>query len=132
MRKAYLSISYTNRKNLQAEVDAMRQVLAENEIELFVFVDTYQFSANAFRGMMQQAFTDIEACDLLIAEVSEKAIGVGIEIGYTVAKEKPVLYLRNSSAEYSTTAAGSADHIIAYDDVPGLSAKLAETIRCYL
>jgi nucleoside 2-deoxyribosyltransferase len=129
MRKAYLSISYANRKNLQAEIDTVRQVFAQYEIELFVFVDTWKFNANESRKMMQQAFADIDACELLVAEVSEKAIGVGIEIGYAVARVKPVMYLRNSSAEHSTTAAGSTDSIIIYDDVPDLSAKLTEGLR---
>ena len=131
MRKAYLSISYANRKNLQAEVDTIRQVLVQYGIELFVFVDTYQFKGNESYRMMQQVFADIDACEILVAEVSEKAIGVGIEIGYAVAKAKPVIYLRNSAAEHSTTAAGSTDAIVIYDDIPDLSAKFSERIRSY-
>lgn len=129
MRKAYFSISYASRKNLQAEVTAIREALKEYGIELFVFVDIYQFGPDQSRQMMQQAFADIDDSDLLIAEVSEKAIGVGIEIGYAAARAKPVIYLRNSRAEHSTTAAGCTDHIVIYNDGSDLTARLSETIR---
>ena len=73
---------------------------------------------------MQQAFADIDSSDFLIAEVSEKAIGVGIEIGYAVAAKKPVIYLRNELTEHSTTAAGAANKVIIYQNTSDLEQKL--------
>lgn len=52
----------------------------------FVFVDEYQFSANEETEMMQKAMEDVEKSAILIAEVSEKGIGIGIEVGYAKAK----------------------------------------------
>jgi nucleoside 2-deoxyribosyltransferase len=124
MKKAYLSISFQNRKNLESELVAIQQALSAFNIHLFVFVDQYLFTKDQEKQMMQQAFADIDSSDLLIAEVSEKAIGVGIEIGYAIAAKKPVIYLRNELAEHSTTAAGSADHIIIYNNPENLSKKL--------
>jgi nucleoside 2-deoxyribosyltransferase len=128
MKKAYLSIGYQNRQQLNAETETIRKVLASFQIELFVFVDEYRFPAQEEKQMMQQAFKEIAASDLLIAEVSEKAIGVGIEIGYAIALKKPVIYLRNKEAEHSTTAAGSADHSIIYKNLPDLAEKLREIV----
>lgn len=124
MKKAYLSIGYQNRKTLQAEIETMRQVLAGFQTTLFVFVDTYRFSPQEEKQMMQQAFTDISSSDLLLAETSEKTIGVGIEIGFAAALQKPVIYLRNALSEHSTTAAGSAGHSIIYKNIPDLAEKL--------
>ncbi len=78
---------------------------------------------------MQQAFADINSSDLLIAEVSEKAIGVGIEIGYAVAAQKPVIYLRNAQAEHSTTAAGAANRAIIYENPEDLREKLEIVLK---
>ena len=91
MKKAYLSIGYVNSQHLQAEIETIRQVLNGFQISLFVFVNHYHFAAHEEKQMMQQVFTDIDAADLFIAEVSEKAIGVGIEIGYAVARQKIIL-----------------------------------------
>ena len=44
---------------------------------------------------------DIDNSDILIAEVSEKAIGVGIEVGYAKAKGKPIIYIKNQSVCFS-------------------------------
>ena len=125
MKQAYLSISFQNRKNLQLEITAIQKSLSALNIQLFIFVDNYHFTKDQETEMMQQAFADIDNSDLLIGEVSEKAIGVGIEIGYAVAAGKPVLYLRNELAEHSTTAAGSAGHIIIYTTPEDLSKKLS-------
>ena len=125
MQKAYLSIGYQNKQHLQSEIDIIQKTLAGFHIRLFIFVDVYHFTADEEKQMMQKAFNEIDLSNFLIAEVSEKAIGVGIEIGYAIAKNKPVIYLRNENAEHSTTAAGSAQHIIVYRDAVQLAEKLA-------
>ena len=124
MKKGYLSIGYANSLHLHAEIEAIRQILNGFQISLYVFVNKYQFPAHEEKQMMQQAFADIDASDLIIAEVSEKAIGVGIEIGYAVARQKIIVYLRSVHAEHSTTTAGSADYSILYENIRELSEKL--------
>lgn len=124
-QRAYLAISLSLRPILDPVVKTLQQVLAEYGIELFVFVDHYQFSPTQEKEMMQQAFLEIDHCDLLIAECSEKAIGVGIEAGYALGKGKQVWYLRPHTASHSTTLAGAAHKSIIYHDI----ADLADQIR---
>ncbi len=129
MKTAYLSIGYANRASLQPEIDAIRQALLKGGIHLFIFVDHYRFSPEQEKEMMKQAFTDINNADLLMAEVSNKAIGVGIEIGYAAGRGKPVIYLRHVSAEHSTTAAGSASKVIVYENPGDLALKMEGILR---
>ena len=77
---------------------------------------------------MQSACRENDQSDLHIAEVSEKAIGVGIEIGYAVALKIPVIYVRNLLAEHSTTASGSANHTIIYENTADLSFQLLQVL----
>lgn len=128
MKKAYLSIGYQNRQKLAAEITAIREVLSAHQIALFIFVDQYHFTPKEEKQMMQQAFRDISGSDLLIAEVSEKAIGVGIEIGYAAAQGKPVIYLRQARAEHSTTAAGTAGYSVIYTNADEIATLLAPII----
>ena len=93
-------------------------------IDPFVFVDQHQFKPDEEKQMMQQAMKDIEDCDILIAETSYKAIGIGIEAGYAKAKGKPVIYLRHKDAEHSTTVSGISDYQIIYTDTNDLKSKL--------
>ena len=104
MKKAYLAISYSNRKKMDKEVNSLKSFLKTKNIALLVFVDRYNFKDNQEKEMMQTAFNEIDNCDLLIAELTTKSIGVGIEIGYAFATKKRIVYLYKESAEYSTTA----------------------------
>ena len=122
--KAYLSISYAQRKRRAPELAAMKEVLSEFGIETWVFVDQYSFEASQEKEMMKQATRDIDQCDLLIAETSEKGIGVGIEVGYAKGKDKPVIYVREKNAEHSTTVSGISDFQIAYADLADLKKQL--------
>lgn len=116
MKKAYFAISYSNRKQFDKEVESLKNLFHEKNIELFVFVDNYNFNANQEKEMMKTAFEEIDSSDFLVADLTTKSIGVGIEIGYAFAKEKPIFYLRKKGSEYSTTASGCSNYIVEYEN----------------
>lgn len=123
--KAYISVSFSHRKILAAEITAIKDSLQALGIEGVVFVDQYQFTENQSQEMMQRAIRDIDQSDILIAETSDKAIGIGVEVGYAKAKGKPIIYLRNVLAAHSTTVAGISDYQIIYSDSRDLIQQLA-------
>ena len=128
MKKAYLAISYSNRKLFDAEIDKLNTLFQSHNIELLVFVDKYNFKPNQEKEMMQKAFEEINNSDMLIAELTTKSIGVGIEVGYAFANKKPIIYLRKTKSEYSTTTAGCSDYIIEYENEIDLIKVVEETI----
>ena len=127
--QAYISISFSKRKELEKEVQAIKNALQKCGISGFVSVDEYQFSAKQEKKMMQNAIEDIEKSAILIAETSEKGIGIGIEVGYAKAQKIPVIYVRNSKSEHSTTVSGIADFSIIYSDEKDLEEKLEEIFK---
>lgn len=128
MLRAYLAISLNHRPDLASIIETLRSELKKYSIDLFIFVDHYHFSACEEKVMIQTAFSEIDRSDILIAEVSTKAIGVGLEVGYAVAKNKSVWYLRNSSAPHSTTVSGAAHEHILYRDEQDLIEQLTDLI----
>jgi len=116
MKKVYFAISYSNRKQFDKEIESLQNLFSKKNMELCVFVDKYNFKANQEEEMMKAAFEEINNSDFLIAELTTKSIGVGIEIGYAFAKEKPVVYLRKNDSEYSTTASGCSFSVIEYEN----------------
>ena len=126
---AYISIGYQQRKNLSKELNAITGVLQQFHIEPFVFVDQYSFTADEEKQMMQQAMAAIDSCDLLIAETSEKGIGIGVEVGYAKAKGKPIIYCRQQEAEHSTTVSGMSDFHLIYRDTEDLQTKLNTILK---
>jgi nucleoside 2-deoxyribosyltransferase len=114
---------------MDKELNAIISTLKEFKIVPFTFVDNYKFDLTREREMMQQAMVDINNCDLLIAETSDKGIGIGIEVGYAKAKDKPVIYIRQKDAEHSTTVSGISDFQIVYTDINDLQNQLSNTIN---
>jgi len=121
---AYIAISFSRRKWMDKEIAAMMDTLNEFKIASFVFVDTYKFDLTQEHQMMQQAMAHLDQCDILLAETSEKGIGIGIEVGYAKAKGKPVIYLRQKDAEHSSTVSGISDFQVIYLDTNDLKKKL--------
>lgn len=122
--KAYVSVSYSNRQSLNYVIAAITESLSGFSIEAFVFVDHYQFNIEDEKQMMQQAMVDIDSADFLIAETSYKAIGIGVEAGYAIAKGKPVIYMRQQYAAHSTTVSGISNYHIVYADAVDLKQQL--------
>ncbi len=127
--RAYIAVSYSKRKLVDKEITSIIETLNTFEISSFVFVDNYKFNASQEKEMMLQAMEDIENCDILIAETSEKGIGIGIEVGYAKAKGKIVIYVRHQNAEHSTTVSGISDFQIVYSDSKDLKIKLIDTLN---
>lgn len=127
MKKGYLAISYSKRKLFDMEIECLKNLFKKNNMELLVFVDKYNFKSNQEKEMMKTAFNEIDNSDFLIAELTTKSIGVGIEIGYAFAKKMPIIYLRKRNAEYSTTASGSSTYIMEYENEFDLN-KLMEKV----
>lgn len=127
-RTAYIAISYSKRNELAEEVAAIKKVLLASGINPFVFAEQFQFDPSQEKEMMEEAMRHLDAADLLIAETSDKAIGIGIEAGYAKAKGKPVIYVRNKKADHSTTLSGISDQQVIYTSSANLKQQLAATL----
>ncbi|MFN3667669.1 MAG: nucleoside 2-deoxyribosyltransferase [Sediminibacterium sp.] len=129
MQRAYLALSLSMRPMLNQVVEVLREILEEQGIALFVFVDHFSFTPAEESAMMQQAFQEIDHADLLIAECSEKAIGVGIEAGYALGKGKNVWYLRQINSPHSTTLSGAAQKSFIYSDPADLGNQIKRELQ---
>lgn len=126
--KAYIALSYSHRLDMNDVVKAMKHTLQRAGITAHVFVDIYVFDAAAEKEMMEQAMADIATSDILLAETTHKAIGVGVEAGFARALGKPVVYLRKINAEHSTTLSGISQYQIIYQDITDLQTQLKELV----
>jgi nucleoside 2-deoxyribosyltransferase len=129
MKTAYFGISKSNRTNFDKEIEQLKKCLAKQAVELLVFVDKYNFKLGEEKEMMTVTFEEIDKSDFLIVEVSKKAIGVGIEVGYAFAKRKPIIYIKQKNVKHSTTVDGCSDYIIEYDNEIHLGEEIGKVIR---
>lgn len=129
MKKAYFGISKSNRVHFDKEIQQLKKCFAKNAIELLVFVDEYDFKLGQEKEMMSIAFDEIDKSSFLIVEVSKKAIGVGIEVGYAYAKRKLIIYIKRKNVKHSTTVGGCSDYIIEYENEFHLSEEIEKIIK---
>ena len=129
MKTAYFGISKSSRVNFNKEIIQLKKCLAKNAIELLVFVDKYEFKPNEEKEMMKIAFEEIDKSSFLIVELSKKAIGVGVEVGYAFAKRKPIIYIKRKNVNHSTTIGGCSNYIVEYENEFHLSKEIDKVIK---
>ena len=70
----------------------------------------------------------LKTCDLMIAEVSYPATGLGIELGWADFLGVPILCVYKSDAKVSSSAKLIAKNVIKYDNPQDLVEKLTKFI----
>lgn len=129
MKTAYFGISKSNRIYFDNEIEQLKKCLSKYGIDLFVFVDKYNFKRGQEKELMATTFNEIDASDFLIVELTKKAIGVGIEVGYAFAKRKPIIYIKRKNADYSTTVAGCSNYNVEYKNEENLRDEIEKIIK---
>ena len=126
--RAYIAVSFAKHSALQPILNTLKEALAAAGIIPFVFVEHYRFKPMQEKQMMDTALQEIAQSNMLIAEVSDKAIGIGVEAGYARAMNKTLLYLRRGDCAHSTTVAGISDYSIIYTDGADLRVQLQQVL----
>lgn len=113
--RAFIAHSFAHSQQQKDVLHDVINTLKANGIEGFSFVLSYPpYPQGSEKQMMQDACMELGKSDLLIAEVSHKEIGIGLEIGYAKAKNIPIIYMRDEGAEYSKTVGGVATEEVVY------------------
>lgn len=70
----------------------------------------------------------IKTCDLMIAEVTFPATGLGIELGWANAFERPIICIYRKGSQISGSLKVVSKNFIEYTDKKDLIAKLDSTL----
>ena len=115
--KAYLAIKYHPGGANRARIERVCAVLEAAGIEsVCVIRDLEQWGQMHFEPdeLMRRSFELLEGCDLLLVELTEKGVGVGIEAGYAHAKGIPVVTIAEAGADISETLRGISREVLKY------------------
>jgi nucleoside 2-deoxyribosyltransferase len=122
--KAYLAIKYhpdnQNREHIQSISAALEKPGFET---VCVARDVERWGQVHFTPaeLMQRSFTEIETSDVVVIELTEKGVGVGIEAGYAYAKGIPIVTIARKGADISATLQGISHKLFLYDDFDELA-----------
>lgn len=125
MLKAYLAIKFHPSGANRARIERVCAALEAAGIEsVCVIRDLEQWGAVHFEPgeLMRRSFELLDGCDLLVVELTEKGVGIGIEAGYAHAKGIPVVTIAEVGADISETLRGISREVLNYQT----SAELAE------
>ena len=65
--------------------------------------------------LMKKTFEVISKSDIVLMDLTEKGVGLGIECGYAYANNKPIYIIAKKGIEISKTIMGIANKIVSYE-----------------
>lgn len=94
-------------------------------IKEYTFVFPHETNAESFNS--KELFQN--GCDLIIAEVSYPATGLGVELGWADILKIPIVCIYKKGSKISRSLKVITDIFLEYSDADDLIAKLTEVIK---
>lgn len=116
----YLAIKYHENQKNRKEIETLTKSIEESGYESYcVARDLENWGDSQFtpQELMRHSFKKINQAKYLLVELSEKGVGLGIEVGYAFARGIPVLIHLPDHAALSTTMEGIAFRIYRYQQL---------------
>jgi len=130
--KVFISIKYHADQNNRGRIEAIASALEQCGCHTICVVrDIEEWGRAHFEPaeLMRRTFAEIDSSDLVVIELTEKGVGVGIEAGYAHAKQIPIVTVAQEYAVISETMRGISRRTFAYAglcDLPALAARILE------
>jgi hypothetical protein len=124
--KVFLSIKYhpnqRNREHIEA-VSAALEKIGYQTLCVARDVERWGQVRLSPQELMARTFEAIDACEVLLVDLTEKGVGLGIETGYAHARGIPVLVIARHGSDIPRTLQGMAQRVFWYqspDDLKDL------------
>ena len=121
--KVYFGIKYHPDNRNREVIEGVSEVLAGcNVTTLCVARDLENWGAVRLepRDLMRKTFEMIDGCDVVVIELSEKGVGLGVEAGYAYAQKIPVVAIAKRGSDVSETLRGVSKEVVFYSNYDGL------------
>lgn len=122
--KAFISIKHHDDQRNRAWIEEIARALEQSGIvSVCVARDLEKWGQVQFdpETLMRRTFAEIDSSDLVVVDLSEKGVGVGIEAGYAHAKHIPIVTIAQKGADISTTLLGISRDVFWYEKPADLS-----------
>jgi nucleoside 2-deoxyribosyltransferase len=130
--KAYIAIKYHEDNKNRHKIEKISSTLSQNgfltccivrDIENWGRIDLQS------SDLMRVTFEEMDTCDIVVIDLTEKGVGLGIEAGYAYAKDLPIITIASTGSDISKTLRGIATRVILYESAEDLSLRLGETLK---
>jgi len=123
MKSVYFGIKYHPDNRNKSVIEAFERCFSKHGFKSYCVVRDLELWGKASfsaKEIMQETFVKIDSSDLVVIDVSEKGVGLGIEAGYAKAKGKELIVTVRKGTKVSTTISGIADRVIDYESISGI------------
>ena len=130
--RVFLSTKFSPEEDNRKQIEEIISAIEASGAEVYCFAkNTLLWGDVMFRAeeMMELTMAEIDKSDVLIADVSDWPIGVGVEAGYAYAKGKPVICVCRREKRLATTVTGLTPHVIRYTDAKSLGREIASILQ---
>ncbi len=129
MKKAFFATKYYKNNYNKKKIENITEALEKANLKIISMVNDKMFCGKnkpTSEKLMKETFKKINKCDIFVADLSEKSIGVGVEIGYAFALKKPVVVISNKKSNISSTIKGVAKQVICYKKPREVTKKILQ------
>ena len=126
--RAYIAIKYHPDHKNRPAIEQVSNALEQSGFDtVCVTRDLEKWGEIHFnpKELMSKSFEEIDASDIVVIELTEKGVGIGIEAGYAWAKRIPIVTIAKKGADISTTLQGISQKLLWYDKLDELLAFFA-------
>lgn len=130
--KAYIAIKYHPNNKNRPTIEQISNALEQSGFDtVCVTRDLEKWGQVHFmpEELMQKSFEEIDASDIVVIELTEKGVGIGIEAGYAWAKRIPIVTIAKKGADISTTLQGISQRLLWYDGIDELFGFFAQIME---
>lgn len=122
--KIYLAIKYHDDLRNRPVIERIAEVLTAQGHNLFCIArDLEQWGVLSFPAdkLMLYTFQIIAASDVVLVDLTEKGVGLGIEVGYAYSIGIPVVTMAQTGVDISATLRGISTAVFQYTDYTELA-----------
>lgn len=129
--EAYIGIKYHEDYRNKTTIDKISFILESKGYKTVCMVGNinteFKDPYNA-QELMKLTFEKIDTCDLIIIDLTEKGLGLGIEAGYAFANKIPIITIAKNESNISETLEGISDEVLFYNVIEDLETILGKII----
>ena len=117
--KAFISIKYREDQQNRPCIEKISAALEHSGFEtVCVARDIEKWGQVEFspETLMRKTFDEIDSSHLIVVDLTEKGVGLGIEAGYAHARGKPIVTIAKKGSDISTTLLGISQELFLYDE----------------
>ena len=129
--KAYISIKYREDNSNKDCIQKISAALEQNDFGTVCIardIEKWGQVELSPHELMRRTFAEIDSSNLLVVDLTEKGVGLGIEAGYAYAKQIPIVVIARKGSDISTTLQGIAQKLFLYDEFEDLADFFEDTI----